>query len=282
MPYVLTLYHTEDWLYATVDMVVWCTVEIGVGITAACFATLRPLLRIIFGLQASQWFPEQNRASDRINTYQTKNEEPLNSSGNSYALENGVPKLRPDLVGHYTEISSAGSKWSRGRTKEKRDLRITERAMRDLYSNSDQEDEDQKDLRTESRLPVNMTSRRGMRAASPALEIRKKFEFSYSVKDRQGDDKDDYESQLHARSGRQSEENARQGKDMAAQPAVSHSKGRQQDDALKLPLQMHGLEDEFTLPLQAHSPGRSDRDRPGGSQQRHGPSPRKLAQPDAD
>jgi hypothetical protein len=45
MAYIEDLYRTDDWLYATVYMATWCTVEIDVGITVACFATLRPLLR---------------------------------------------------------------------------------------------------------------------------------------------------------------------------------------------------------------------------------------------
>jgi hypothetical protein len=39
----------DDFLYATADVAIWSTVETGLGITAAGFATLRPLLRTFFG-----------------------------------------------------------------------------------------------------------------------------------------------------------------------------------------------------------------------------------------
>lgn len=35
-----------DFLYATTDVAIWSTVEPGIGITAGCIATLRPLVRI--------------------------------------------------------------------------------------------------------------------------------------------------------------------------------------------------------------------------------------------
>jgi hypothetical protein len=154
--------------------------------------------------------------------------------------------------------------------------------MRDLYSNSDQEEEDQEELSTGPKLPVSVSLRGGKRAASPAFQIRKKSEFSYSVKDRQEDDKDDYDSRLPARPGRQPGESAQYAKDTTAQIAMSHGKDRQEDDAFTLPLQTHDLDDTFTLPLQTHSLGKPGQDQPGGTQQKHGQSDRKLAQPDAD
>jgi len=44
-PYVHTLSNTGDFLYATADIAIWSTVETGLGITACCVATLRPLFR---------------------------------------------------------------------------------------------------------------------------------------------------------------------------------------------------------------------------------------------
>jgi hypothetical protein len=45
IPYVHTLSDQTDFLYATTDVAIWSCVETGLGIAAACCATLRPLFR---------------------------------------------------------------------------------------------------------------------------------------------------------------------------------------------------------------------------------------------
>lgn len=45
IPYVHTMGNVDDFLYATTDVAIWSCVETGLGITTACLATLRPLLR---------------------------------------------------------------------------------------------------------------------------------------------------------------------------------------------------------------------------------------------
>lgn len=45
MFYIHTLVDGPDFLYSTTDVAIWSTVEPGIGITAACIATLRPLVR---------------------------------------------------------------------------------------------------------------------------------------------------------------------------------------------------------------------------------------------
>jgi len=47
MPYISTFNNQADFLYATVDVAIWSTVELGIGIVAGCVATLRPLLQLI-------------------------------------------------------------------------------------------------------------------------------------------------------------------------------------------------------------------------------------------
>jgi hypothetical protein len=49
IPYVHTLSDQADFLYATTDVAIWSCVETGVGIAAACCATLRPLFRTFLG-----------------------------------------------------------------------------------------------------------------------------------------------------------------------------------------------------------------------------------------
>ncbi|KAH8651412.1 hypothetical protein BX600DRAFT_102377 [Xylariales sp. PMI_506] len=48
-PYLYSLTDITDFLYSTSDVAIWSTVETGLGITAAGVATLRPLLRAVFG-----------------------------------------------------------------------------------------------------------------------------------------------------------------------------------------------------------------------------------------
>jgi hypothetical protein len=38
-----------DFLWATTDVAIWSTIEIGIGITASSAATLRPLFRVLLG-----------------------------------------------------------------------------------------------------------------------------------------------------------------------------------------------------------------------------------------
>ncbi|KAK5164637.1 uncharacterized protein LTR77_009843 [Saxophila tyrrhenica] len=45
IPYISTMKDTDDFLYATTDVALWSCCETGLGITACCCATLRPLFR---------------------------------------------------------------------------------------------------------------------------------------------------------------------------------------------------------------------------------------------
>ncbi|KAL2220374.1 putative integral membrane protein [Thermoascus aurantiacus ATCC 26904] len=45
--YVAALGDVKDFLWSTTDIAIWSTVEVGVGITAGCAATLRPLLKLV-------------------------------------------------------------------------------------------------------------------------------------------------------------------------------------------------------------------------------------------
>lgn len=251
MPYVLDLYKTDDWLYATVDMVTWCTVEIGVGITAACFATLRPLLRIFFGLSASQWFPEQHPVSGRINTYVSNDMNPSGPSGESYTLKSAVPKLRPDHVDHYTEISSAGSRQSRGRARHRRDLTITERAMRSVFSSRNDDEHEDETLSTRGEVPDGAGHDRADGTRSPGLEIRKNFEFRYSIHSRKEDEMDDYNAPRPPPASWQSETAAEYARNMAARTRANSGQRSSEDGSLNLPMQTNGV-DAFSLPLQTH------------------------------
>jgi hypothetical protein len=50
LPYTSTLKpYKGDFLYRTTDFAIWTTVEVGIGITAGCIATLRPLMKSTMG-----------------------------------------------------------------------------------------------------------------------------------------------------------------------------------------------------------------------------------------
>jgi hypothetical protein len=50
LPYTTSLKpYKGDFLYRTTDFAIWTTVEVGIGITAGCIATLRPLLKATLG-----------------------------------------------------------------------------------------------------------------------------------------------------------------------------------------------------------------------------------------
>lgn len=48
MPYIRGMSNIGDFLWATTDVAIWCTVEVGIGIAASAAATLRPLFRVFF------------------------------------------------------------------------------------------------------------------------------------------------------------------------------------------------------------------------------------------
>jgi hypothetical protein len=60
IPYVHTLSNKADFLYATADVALWSGAETALGITAACCATLRPLLRQVMPVLG---FKSSNNAS---------------------------------------------------------------------------------------------------------------------------------------------------------------------------------------------------------------------------
>jgi len=49
IPYIAGMSNIADFLWATSDVAIWSTIEIGIGITASATATLRPLFRIMLG-----------------------------------------------------------------------------------------------------------------------------------------------------------------------------------------------------------------------------------------
>lgn len=110
MPFVSNLTHTDDFLFATVDIAIWSIVEPGVGIAAACAATFRPLLQPLLRGRPG-WFSKPAGYagySSRRRRVGVKNSQ--QSRSYAFSQAHSMPTLRPDYVGNYTEITSAGDK----------------------------------------------------------------------------------------------------------------------------------------------------------------------------
>jgi hypothetical protein len=133
MPFILNLAKTDDFLYKTVDIALWSNVEPGVGIAAACVATLRPLLLRVIGRRASGWFSSGNVQKKYYGSGKNKG-----SSGQSYALRGSLPVLRPGNVGHYTEVTAG----SGGQRRDRKEPIITGREFKDLFETTDSKGDD--------------------------------------------------------------------------------------------------------------------------------------------
>ena len=179
MPFILDLYHDDDFLFETIEIALWSNVEAGIGIAAACIATLRPLMRKLLGRRASAWFPDRKQASAK---YYPGGKGPTSSGGKSYMLEHASSSTsnRPK---HYAD-ASAGSR--RGRSPQRKDIMITGRELRELYEDVDEEREQEVRLSAAAAAPA-CASPGIERARTPTLEIRKDIEFTFVVEEAQPD-----------------------------------------------------------------------------------------------
>ncbi|KAJ5126575.1 hypothetical protein N7448_007354 [Penicillium atrosanguineum] len=95
IPFVETFNNLDDFLYATVQIAYWSNLECGLGITAGCLATLRPLLRQLFGSHVdpsySAGFPKESYG--RYNPASGQRPVPLGSMNGTNRSE-----LRPDKL----------------------------------------------------------------------------------------------------------------------------------------------------------------------------------------
>ncbi|QDS67814.1 hypothetical protein FKW77_007132 [Venturia effusa] len=110
MPFIASLAHTDDFLYTTVDIAIWSIVEPGVGIAAACAATFRPLLP---SRGRPRWF---SKTAGYARSHPLRGDLKRSQQSRSYAFSQSpsMPKLRPDYVGNYTEITSPAAENSHG------------------------------------------------------------------------------------------------------------------------------------------------------------------------
>ncbi|KAF2092256.1 hypothetical protein K490DRAFT_61696 [Saccharata proteae CBS 121410] len=105
IPSIKGLRATHDFLYTSSDIAIWSTIEPGIGITAACIATLRPLLKHLL-------YRTGLSSDERTNT------NPWPSNGQtrtgyvrSLSLSHNLNHLRPDVdSGTTTTITGRGDK----------------------------------------------------------------------------------------------------------------------------------------------------------------------------
>ncbi|KAK2005518.1 hypothetical protein LZ32DRAFT_672841 [Colletotrichum eremochloae] len=110
--YIPTLLDGENFLYETTNFAIWSTVEPGIGIVAACLATLRPLYRVAMsrmgrpgstGLLQHRWRQrQQGRRSETIRQVRAAHnldlENPLRDT--DIITPQGILEINPAMVKH--------------------------------------------------------------------------------------------------------------------------------------------------------------------------------------
>lgn len=110
MPYIKGFAAKQDFLYESTDIAIWSTIEPGIGMIAACIATLRPLLQHVLhrtGLStprgttggASNWSTGNALGSSKNRTGY------LRSQDDGHTLKN----LRPDYAATATIVTGPGA-----------------------------------------------------------------------------------------------------------------------------------------------------------------------------
>ncbi|KAL2005112.1 hypothetical protein VTN00DRAFT_2962 [Thermoascus crustaceus] len=108
IPYVHALADVNDFLWATTDIAIWSTVEVGVGIAAGCAATLRPLLRHLLSKAGFSSYPHSsNRLWSQSNRQRA-----------GYQRSIGLEDMRPDVMAGTTTAVADGKSWRGGESDE--------------------------------------------------------------------------------------------------------------------------------------------------------------------
>ncbi|KAK8241537.1 hypothetical protein HDK77DRAFT_462505 [Phyllosticta capitalensis] len=111
MPYIKGFAARHDFLYESTDIAIWSTIEPGIGMTAACIATLRPLLQHVLhrtglstprattGRSASNWSTGNALGSSKNRTGYLRSQDDGHTLGN----------LRPDYTATATIVTGPGT-----------------------------------------------------------------------------------------------------------------------------------------------------------------------------
>ena len=172
MPSIPGLARGDDFLYETTGVALWSDVEVGIGIAAACLATMRPLLRKIFGRRSSMWLPDRQAVVPEHKTWSLDVPQAPSSGINSYVLQSSAPPLRPDCSQLRTEISAGQDSWRDRLRQEKQATSVRQEMAEALRPCSSFE---------EQRPIPSSPSHKGN--VTPMFEIRKNVEFTWTVED---------------------------------------------------------------------------------------------------
>jgi hypothetical protein len=103
LPYTSTLKpYKGDFLYRTTDFAIWTTVEVGVGITAGCIATLKPLFKVTLG----------STSQDSSTPWSKMPKGLFRHKSSAFGTQQALDDLRP-IAEHKTRTTTVtGGRWS--------------------------------------------------------------------------------------------------------------------------------------------------------------------------
>lgn len=101
-----------DFLYSTIDVAIWSTCETGIGLAASAVATLRPLLRKVFGELSTHGHSEQKRTRTWGGTFPSRSgylPHPSVGGDNDIPLKSHDRELTQIHVVNSRDLSPSGS-----------------------------------------------------------------------------------------------------------------------------------------------------------------------------
>ncbi|GME33329.1 Integral membrane protein [Neofusicoccum parvum] len=111
MPYIKGFEATHDFLYESTDIAIWSTIEPGIGMTAACIATLRPLLQHVLHRTGLSTPDKRTNYGSYGNQLGSKSRR--TGGGNGYIRSNSyshaMDTLRPDTITGTATVVTGGS-----------------------------------------------------------------------------------------------------------------------------------------------------------------------------
>ncbi|TVY47169.1 hypothetical protein LOCC1_G002578 [Lachnellula occidentalis] len=145
IPYIHVLGLTEDFLFNTIDIAIWSTVEPGLGIVAASAATLRPLFRNFYSLPTARSSHSQkptHAAAGQAGYVQQSNQHDVSTHrrSNSASTFSGNIELQPKMH-TTTTTTSIRSKDPFGDLGERENGRIQVERTVEITRSSEYEDQ---------------------------------------------------------------------------------------------------------------------------------------------
>ncbi|KAF2141892.1 uncharacterized protein K452DRAFT_326918 [Aplosporella prunicola CBS 121167] len=112
IPFIKGLKTPDDFLWTSTDIAIWSTIEPGIGITAACIATLRPLLQMFLHRTGLSTHSHTNTTPFTPNWGSGNHLATKGRAGyiRSGSFAHGMETLRPDYSGTTTTVTGRGDK----------------------------------------------------------------------------------------------------------------------------------------------------------------------------